>query len=139
MPEVAKQTCFALKGGTAINLFIRDMPRISVDIDLAYLPIKQRDESLAEISTAIQAIATDIRNQIDGAVVAESRAEGRVVKLLISVAGAVIKIEPNLVFRGSVYPAEGRELVPSAQRQFEAYLSVPTMIEADLYGLRGHV
>ncbi|SPD73702.1 hypothetical protein PITCH_A1920041 [uncultured Desulfobacterium sp.] len=38
LPSVAKQTCFALKGGTAINLFVRDMPRLSVDIDLAYLP-----------------------------------------------------------------------------------------------------
>lgn len=134
MPEVAKQTCFALKGGTAINLFVRDMPRISVDIDLAYLPIKPRDESLAEISKAVRAIAADIRSRIDGAIVDESRSEGRVVKLLVALTGSVIKIEPNLVFRGSVYPAEGRELVPSAQSQFEAYVSVPAVIEAELYG-----
>ncbi len=36
LPRVAKQECFALKGGTAINMFLRDMPRLSVDIDLAY-------------------------------------------------------------------------------------------------------
>lgn len=35
LPHVAKEDCFALKGGTAINLFIRDMPRLSVDIDLS--------------------------------------------------------------------------------------------------------
>lgn len=40
LPSVAKQASFALKGGTAINLFLRDMPRLSVDIDLAYLPVK---------------------------------------------------------------------------------------------------
>ncbi len=34
LPEVAKEKCFALHGGTAINLFMRDMPRLSVDIDL---------------------------------------------------------------------------------------------------------
>lgn len=43
LPVVAQEQCFALKGGTAINLFVRDMPRLSVDIDLAYLHIKPRD------------------------------------------------------------------------------------------------
>ena len=45
LPSVAKQECFALKGGTAINLYLRDMPRLSVDIDLAYLPVEDRDTS----------------------------------------------------------------------------------------------
>ncbi|WP_373683252.1 MULTISPECIES: nucleotidyl transferase AbiEii/AbiGii toxin family protein [Rhizobium] len=39
-----------MKGGTAINLFYRDFPRLSVDIDLTYLPLKPRDESLAEMT-----------------------------------------------------------------------------------------
>lgn len=38
LPEVAKENCFALHGGTAINLFVRSMPRLSVDIDLTYVP-----------------------------------------------------------------------------------------------------
>lgn len=46
LPFVADETCFALKGGTAINLFISDMPRLSVDIDLTYLPVESREESL---------------------------------------------------------------------------------------------
>jgi Nucleotidyl transferase AbiEii toxin, Type IV TA system len=37
IPHVAQEICFALKGGTAINLFIRNMPRLSVDLDLTYL------------------------------------------------------------------------------------------------------
>ena len=49
LPHVAKEEVFALKGGTAINLFYRDLPRLSVDIDLTYLPIKERAESLASI------------------------------------------------------------------------------------------
>lgn len=48
LPHVAKENVFALKGGTAINLFYRDLPRLSVDIDLTYLPIKDRGESLAK-------------------------------------------------------------------------------------------
>ena len=34
LPLVAREPCFAIKGGTAINLFVRDMPKLSVDIDL---------------------------------------------------------------------------------------------------------
>lgn len=52
IPFVAQETCFALKGGTAINLFVRNMPRLSVDIDLTYLPIANRSTSLAEIDAA---------------------------------------------------------------------------------------
>lgn len=47
LPFVAEEECFALKGGTALNLFVRDMPRLSVDIDLTYLPIQSYSESLA--------------------------------------------------------------------------------------------
>lgn len=42
LPDVAAEWGFALKGGTAINLFHRDMPRLSVDIDLTWLPIGYR-------------------------------------------------------------------------------------------------
>lgn len=48
LPELERHPCFALKGGTAINLFVRDFPRVSVDIDLTYLPLKPRIEALAE-------------------------------------------------------------------------------------------
>ena len=49
LPHIAKEDVFALKGGTAINLFYRDMPRLSVDIDLTYLPVKERQASLQHI------------------------------------------------------------------------------------------
>ena len=47
IPFVAKHDCFALKGGTAINLFVRDLPRLSVDIDLVFIPMMERDAALA--------------------------------------------------------------------------------------------
>lgn len=52
LPFIAKHDCFALKGGTAINLFIRNFPRLSVDIDLVYLPVLDREESLKGIKAA---------------------------------------------------------------------------------------
>lgn len=61
LPEVAKQKYFALHGGTAINLFIRDMPRLSVDIDLTNIPIEVRETSMANIPLALITIQTSIQ------------------------------------------------------------------------------
>ena len=67
IPAVAEESEFALKGGTAINLFIRDMPRLSVDIDLTFLPIRPRDDPLAAIETALLRITGRIEESIKGA------------------------------------------------------------------------
>ena len=60
LPEVAAADCFALHGGTAINLFVREMPRLSIDLDLTYLPIEDRDTTLANIARALQSIRSRI-------------------------------------------------------------------------------
>ena len=62
LPEVAKEECFAMHGGTAINLFVRDMPRLSVDIDLTYVEIAERNETLAAINAALTRIKERIEN-----------------------------------------------------------------------------
>lgn len=67
IPLVAEEACFALKGGTAINLFIRDLPRLSVDIDLAYLPIEPRGPSLTTIHAVLMHIAARISATVHGA------------------------------------------------------------------------
>lgn len=64
LPLVAKEDCFALKGGTAINLFVRDLPRLSVDIDLAYIPVQDRDSSLDAIDAAMKRIRQRILQTI---------------------------------------------------------------------------
>lgn len=46
LPLITAYPQFALKGGTAINLFTQDMPRLSVDIDLTYLPLEPREQTL---------------------------------------------------------------------------------------------
>src|SRR5580698_8369214 len=76
LPFVAAEKRFALKGGTAINLFIRDMPRISVDLDLTYLPIEDRDTSLTAIDSALRRIAAAIRKGIPDARVYETAPKG---------------------------------------------------------------
>ncbi len=57
IPHVARETCFALKGGTAINLFVNNFPRLSVDIDLAYLPLEPRDQALSNVRIALSKIS----------------------------------------------------------------------------------
>ncbi len=64
LPEISRYPCFALKGGTAINLFVRDLPRVSVDIDLTYLPLRSRDEALPEIQEALRSLKDDLEQHI---------------------------------------------------------------------------
>ena len=134
LPEIGKQSIFALKGGTAINLFVRPMPRLSVDIDLTYLPLSGRDEALSDISRALDAIGRDVILRVTGVHVQVSRTNGAATKLVISLRDAQIKVEPNQVLRGSVYPPETRDLCAEAQALFEQFVSVRTLSLADLYG-----
>ena len=73
LPIIAEEDCFALKGGTAINLFEKNLPRLSVDIDLVFLPVLDRKASLTEISTALARIAKEIRETWSEARVVEVR------------------------------------------------------------------
>ena len=70
LPLIQKHGCFALKGGTAMNLFVQDMPRLSVDIDLAYLPLVPREDALAGISGALEQLAVEIEAELPETAVA---------------------------------------------------------------------
>lgn len=131
LPEVAKEKCFALHGGTAINLFVRDMPRLSVDIDLTYLPIEDRETSLKNISEALGRIKKNIEKVVPGVRVIARLDAG---KLQISANKADIKLEVNLVNRGLL--AEPRELIlcGKAQNQFEAFCTMPVVSIGQLFG-----
>lgn len=120
LPIIAGETSFALKGGTAINLFLRDLPRLSVDIDLTYLPVQPRAQSLTNIDAAMKRIATQIRNTIPGAQVTEGilQAEGIVTKLFIRTDGTQIKIEVTPVLRGCVYDPQMRAVSQTVEEAF---------------------
>ena len=72
LPLVDREAVFALKGGTAINFFVRDLPRVSVDIDLVYLPVGERDLSLREISDALVRISRNVESRIPGTKIGSS-------------------------------------------------------------------
>ncbi len=135
IPLVATETCFALKGGTAINLFLRNMPRLSVDIDLTYLPIADRAASLEEIDAAMRRVGERIRRGIPGARVSSSRLSGEncVNKHMVEAAGAHIKIEVTPVLRGCVYEPATRTVCARAEELF-GFAEIQTLSFADLYG-----
>jgi len=134
LPEISRYPCFALKGGTAINLFVRDLPRISVDIDLTYLPLRPRREALQEIHGMLTTLKADIEEHVPGSWVREVQNQGYIVKLLVSTSDAMVKIEPNLILRASIRAPENRDLCVTAQERFGAFASVHTLSTADLYG-----
>lgn len=84
LPYVAEEQCFASKGGTAIKPFVRDMPRLSVDIGLSYLPFNDRNAALDEIESALMRIGDRIEHA-DPAMVVTPAAPGtqtQVIKLV---------------------------------------------------------
>jgi len=132
IPLVAAEDCFALKGGTAIYLFIRNMPRLSVDIDLTYLPVQPRDKSLKTIDAAMTRISDRIIKTILGARVTPSRAENTILKLLLRAEGAQIKIEVTPVLRGCVYEPELRAVSAAVEETF-GFAEMQVVSLADLY------
>ena len=134
LPYIAKEKSLALKGGTAINFFHRDMPRYSVDIDLTYLPVKPRVQSLSDIATVINRLGDLIRTAVPGSRVTLQQGGNNPVKLLVRTADAVVKVEPNTILRGSVFPPEMRTLCKSAIRIFEMSVRINTLSVPDLFG-----
>jgi predicted nucleotidyltransferase component of viral defense system len=133
LPIVAQETCFALKGGTAINLFVRNMPRLSVDIDLTYLPVGERAASLAAIDAAMKHIAANIKASIKEASITDGKIEGTVTKLLVRAKGVQIKIEVTPVLRGCVYEPEVRAVSEAVEDAF-GFAEIQVVSFADLYG-----
>ncbi len=134
LPYVAAEACFALKGGTAINFFLRDMPRLSVDIDLTYLPVEPRKDTLFGIGEALVRVKAKVLRAMPGISIQEGRYEGAVYKLFVHGPAGEVKVEPNLIMRGAVLPPVQRELCPEGGRKFRMALSVKTLSDADLYG-----
>lgn len=134
LPIVARETEFALKGGTAINLFIREMPRLSVDIDLTYLPVASREQSLAAIDDAMARMAAAIGKEVKNAKVTPVKrpADEIVTRLVIKTYEAQIKLEVTPVLRGCVYPAETRQVSAEVERQF-GFAEMQVVSFSDLY------
>jgi len=133
-PTVFRPPRFALKGGTALNLFVQDMPRLSVDIDVVFT-----DHTL-DRETALKAIAADLKSIKSAISAMGHRADlpttkgGDEVKLIIEGNGVRVKVEVNFIFRGTVLPEVQRPLIPTAQDIFTTDITLPVLDTPELYG-----
>lgn len=132
LPVVASERCFALKGGTAINLFVRDFPRLSVDIDLAYILLESRDEALPNVRAALTRIAEILQQQAGISAVLQTNNPDEM-RIVVSSQGAQIKIEVSPVARGTLYPPEERDVVEAVEDEF-GFAAIQVVSLADLYG-----
>lgn len=131
LPEVARENNFALHGGTAINLFIRNMPRVSVDIDLTYIPIEARSESIIKINIALEKIKFNIEKRIKDVKVWHKK---DIAKLIISTKTAEIKLEVNLVRRGLLSEAKKQFLTEKLAEDYNAFVAIQIVPFGQLYG-----
>lgn len=131
LPEVAKEKDLAIHGGTAINLFVRDMPRLSVDIDLTYIPVRDRTTSLSAISEILEAIDVRVQRVQTKAKTVLKQKEG---KLLVTAPGATIKLEVNLINRGVLGQPAMMELCPKARETFDAFCAIQVVPAGQLFG-----
>lgn len=119
-----------LKGGTAINLFTMNLPRFSVDLDLVYLPVTGREEFLVGIKEVFQQMENRLL-KFSPEIVRTS--EGIPKQMRLSKGQTDVKVEVNLVLRGSVYPPQEMELCQKAQTEFEKSVKIRCASFEDQY------
>ncbi len=133
-PLVLVDDTFALKGGTAINQFVRDMPRLSVDLDLVFpdytLP---REAALKRINDAIRQSVARLKKQ-GFQTHAPASSDAGETKLLVRQGAIEVKVEVNFVMRGTVHPVRMASLTQNARDTLQADLDIPVVSLEDVYG-----
>ena len=131
MPSVYKIKEFAVHGGTAINLFHRNLLRYSVDIDVTYIPIENSQQSLASINQKLLEVKKNIEKTIPGVVV---KHKPDVWKLLCTLGDATVKIEVNATKRGIIGDVVELPLCEKARNEFSMGCKARTVSFSQLYG-----
>jgi len=133
-PSVFDARVFALKGGTAINLFVRDMPRLSVDLDLVYREHSHsRIEAMANISAELRRMEARL-SDIGLSCELVTNTEGNETKIFVQDRRIRIKVEINHVFRGTFCPVNLSSLKPAVEDEFNVELELPLLATEELYG-----
>ena len=138
LAHVTKENSLGLKGGTAINLFLRDVPRLSVDLDLVYLPLQDRVTSLRSINDSLDRISSDVQRNVPNVTVRPVRLPGSdaTVRLIVASPNGTVKVEVSPILRGTVFGSETRPIAIAAAEEFgfvEANLvAVPDILAGKL-------
>ena len=130
LPSVAKCRDFALKGGTAINFFLRDMPRLSVDVDLTYVPRVGREAATGDMKRGLSEVARHVQSVDPG--IRMRAVPGKQFRIAAVSRGYCVKIEVNDVMRGAVWPVETREVSEKASENL-GYSRNPVLSFDDIY------
>ena len=134
LPAITRETAFAFKGGTAINLFYRNLPRLSIDLDLTWLPVTDRRSSLRDINDALDRIAATISVQHPNFQPSRATGGGGVeTRVIVRDGKAQVKIETSPVSRGTVYPARYMPMSEAVSEQF-GFLKANVLSFEDPYG-----
>ncbi|MDR1582854.1 MAG: nucleotidyl transferase AbiEii/AbiGii toxin family protein [Prevotellaceae bacterium] len=135
MPDITAEKNFAIHGGTAINLFHLNMPRMSVDIDLTFIPFSEnRNSDLDRIREALQAIMAKIKVRLPQVTFPDSQRALSELKLLCATADAMIKIEVNQINRGLIVEPSTMPLCENAQIKFNRFCEARTVSVGQLWG-----
>ena len=129
LPVIYREDDFAVHGGTAINLFIKNLPRYSVDVDLTYIPLGSREKSLTEIDKRLDAISLQLKRAVPGVHIRPVPN-----KLLCTLDRSTVKIEVNGIKRGIIGPTIELPLCDKAQAEFEMYCKARIVPMGQLYG-----
>lgn len=135
LPMALKDERVALKGGTAINLFHRDFPRLSVDIDLCYLPLEDRETTFKNIHRILSDLKKVLESNLNLKVTANGSFDGKKeIKLVAVKENVEVKIEPNFTLRSSLFPVVDIDLSPRAVTDFQKTVTARCLNLADTYG-----
>ena len=129
VPIVSKIDCFAIHGGTAINLFVQDLPRYSVDIDVTYIPVQTREKSLSAIKNCLNEVKDKIKT-----VIPRIQIQEKPNKLICTYQGVFVKIEVNDVKRGVIADTVVMPLCKTAQDIFGVFCEAKIVPLSQLYG-----
>lgn len=134
LPEVAVEKRFALHGGTAINLFELDMPRLSVDIDLTFTTIGEREKDLRTIRMLLEELKDRIKKRIPTIEFSNPILASENLKINCFTKDAAVVIEVNQINRGLLSPARLLTLSDKAQEEFDSFCEMQIVSTEQLWG-----
>jgi predicted nucleotidyltransferase component of viral defense system len=134
LPEIGKIEEFALHGGTAINLFHNNMPRLSVDIDLTYIPFSDRETDLRRIKDLLEILSSRLSKTIPDIIIRKQPENMDEVKLFCNLGQQQVKIEVNTINRGLIGEIEEFGLCSKAQQVFNMYCTMRLVPREQLFG-----
>jgi predicted nucleotidyltransferase component of viral defense system len=133
--EIAKEDSFALHGGTVINLFHLNMPRLSVDIDLTFIPFSDdRVHDLNVIRQSLELIKNRVKTIFPSIRFEDEKRAGEELKLLCSKNNVTVKVEVNQINRGLIADTCTKILCNRAEEEFNRFCEIKTVSVGQLWG-----